>query len=217
MAGAASRAGSDVGESGRATALPGRDGRPGGLGGTRRAPGSPGRDERWGVWGAISGPPILNESAELLYALSGFPEHVVGLRKTEADLGAAELGVGVERRARHGGHAAFLDQPHRERVVVVHAGRLHEVGGVGEDVVRAARLPRDEAGRLDVAPEEVAALLVALAQTDVVRVREPERGDRRLLERMRRADGDEVVGAADTDRELRRRHRVANSPAGDGR
>ena len=124
--------------------------------------------------------------------------------------------MGVERRARHGGHAAFLDQPHRERVVVVHAGRLHEVGGVGEDVVGAARLPRDEAGRLDVAPEEVAALLVALAQTDVVRVREPERGDRRLLERMRRADGDEVVGAADTDRELRRRHRVADAPAGDG-
>ena len=28
--------------------------------GSRRAPGPQGRDERWGVWGAISGPPTSN-------------------------------------------------------------------------------------------------------------------------------------------------------------
>src|SRR5205809_7651139 len=30
---------------------------------SRSAPGSPGRDERWGVWGAMSGPSQLNSPA----------------------------------------------------------------------------------------------------------------------------------------------------------
>src|SRR5919201_6539572 len=92
------------------------------------------------------------KSAELLESLSRLLQHVVGLRKAEPDLGAAELGVSVERRARHGGDAALLDQPHRKGVVVVHARRLHEVSGVGQDVVRAGGLPRHEARALDVAP-----------------------------------------------------------------
>jgi hypothetical protein len=32
---------------------------------TRRATGSPASAERWGVWGAISGPPTFNEPFEL--------------------------------------------------------------------------------------------------------------------------------------------------------
>src|SRR5919197_4949232 len=84
MACASSRArGDNVGHSRRATALP------------RHA-------ERWGVWGAMSGPPILlGETAELLQALSGFAKHVVRLREAEPDLRAAELGMRIERRAGH--------------------------------------------------------------------------------------------------------------------
>ena len=80
--------------------------------------------------------------------------------------------------------------------------RLHEVGDVGEDVVGALRLPRHESRLLDVAEEQIAARLIRLAQAHVVRVRESERGDRGLLQRMRRADRDEVVGAADADAQL---------------
>src|SRR5206468_683536 len=89
-------------------------------------------------------------------AFSRVPKHVVGLRKAEPDLRAAELGVGVERRAGHRRHPDLLDEPHRERRGVLHAVLLHEVGDVGEDVVSAPRLPGDEPRLLDVAVEQVA-------------------------------------------------------------
>src|SRR5688500_13890109 len=55
-----------------------------------------------------------DKRAELLQALSRFPEHVVGLREAEPDLRAAEVGVRIERRAGHGGHPDLLDEVHRE-------------------------------------------------------------------------------------------------------
>src|SRR5687768_9616776 len=104
-----------------------------------------------------------DKRAELLQALSRFPEHVVGLREAEPDLRAAEVGVRIERRAGHGGHPDLLDEVHRERVVVLDCGGFHEARHVGEDVVGAARLPRDEASALDVTPQQVATRLIGVA------------------------------------------------------
>src|SRR5437764_12286993 len=71
------------------------------------------------------------KSAELLESLPCLLQHVVGLREAEPDLGTAELGVGIERRARDSGDAALLDQPHCKGVIVVGACLLPEVRGVG--------------------------------------------------------------------------------------
>src|SRR5690242_13852324 len=178
MDSAASRAGGDTG------------------GHSRRAAALPRHAERWGVWGAMSAPPIVADKAtELLQALSLFAKHIVRLREAEPYLRATELAMGVERRAGHRGHAAFLDEPHRERVVVVDPRGFHEMRGIRQDVVRAARLVCDEAGRLDVAPEQIAAVLIAVAQLHIVVGGETEGGHGRLLQRVRRAHRHEVVSA----------------------
>src|SRR5437762_14161761 len=88
-------------------------------------------------------------------ALSRIPKHVGGLREAESDLGAAELGVRVERRAGHRRHPDVLDEPHRERRVVLHTVLRQEVRDVGEDVVGPPRLPGDESGLLDVVPQKI--------------------------------------------------------------
>src|SRR5687768_5407402 len=84
---------------------------------------------------------LRGNRAELLQALAGFLEHVVRLRKAEADPRQAELRVRVQRGARHCGDADLLDEPHGEGRVVGEPQRLDEVRGIREDVVRPARLP----------------------------------------------------------------------------
>src|SRR2546425_6769910 len=145
--------------------------------------------------------------------LSRVPKHVVGLRKAEPDLRSAELGVGVERRAGHRRHPHALDEPHRERRVVLHAVLLEEVGDVGQDVVGALGLPGDEPRLLDVAVEQVAPRLVLGPKTRVVRAWQPERHHRGFLQRVGRADGDEIVCPPDAVAELGCRDRVADPPA----
>ena len=61
---------------------------------------------------------LTSNRAELLQALAGLDEHVVRLGEAEPDLGPAQLGMGVEGRAGHGGHADLLDEVHGERGVV---------------------------------------------------------------------------------------------------
>ncbi len=121
--------------------------------------------------------------------------------------------MGVERRAGHRRHPDVLDEPHRERRVVLDPVSLQEVGDVGEDVVGAPRLPRDEPRRLNVTIQKVPPGLVLRAQARVVRVGQPERGHRGFLQRVGRADGDEVVGPPDAGAEIGGSDRVPDPPA----
>src|SRR3989442_9919184 len=63
-------------------------------GSSRSGPGFPGRSERWGVWGAISGPPITSEQRRELCT-----DHLVG---EGADMLGADRAVARdEERLRH--------------------------------------------------------------------------------------------------------------------
>ena len=108
--------------------------------------------------GSRSGLPARRKALE---PLARVQEHVVRLRKAEADLRAPELRVRVERRARHRGHAHLLDEVHGEGRVVRQAVALEEVRAFREDVVRALRLERAEPRLVELAAQKIAPGLVA--------------------------------------------------------
>src|SRR5437660_11378405 len=67
---------------------------------SRRATASPGRDERWGVWGAISGPPI-----------SLVPFHDLVQRRPQIRSAALEMGMDSQGAAEEvGGLAVLLER-----------------------------------------------------------------------------------------------------------
>src|SRR5207245_4117313 len=96
----------------------------------------------------------------------------------------------------------------REESVVLETERTD----VAENVVRAIRRVRSEAGRGKRAHEDIAAGAVIEREALVIRTAEREgRGDR-LLARRRRADGQEVVHLANAGGELGRGEDPGGAP-----
>ena len=140
------------------------------------------------------------------------PQRLEPLRERESELRPPQLGPREERRARHRRHARVVDQPPGERHVVV--GR--EPRDVGHHVVRPVRLVEPEAGLGQGRQQRVAPLPVAGDERLVVAVGHRHRDRRRLLERRRRADRQEVVGPPHADREIRSGDHPAHPPARHG-
>ena len=133
------------------------------------------------------------------------------LAEREPDEVTSQLAARIERRARHARDADRLHQPVCELSVVVEAERRD----VAEDVVRAFGQPRREARDLEAAHEDVASRAVLRAELVVIRAPERETGGDRLLQRRRRADGDEVVHLTNAAAERRRRDDPSDAPTGD--
>jgi hypothetical protein len=119
-------------------------------------------------------------------------------------------GRAVEARAGHRGDTDLLDEMADERHVVAPA----EAGDVGHHVIGAGRHRTPQPGALEHRHHAIAPRLVMRGQLVEVGRRQVEREGRRLLQRRRGADGQEVVHLADAGGERRRRHRPADAPAG---
>src|SRR2546427_13019453 len=144
--------------------------------------------------------PSLREALRLSEALAGFVEHVFGLAERKADEVLPELLAGEERRARDSRDADLRHEPAREESVVLETERTD----VAENVVRAIRRVRSEAGRGKRAHEDIAA--GAGIEREALGIRTAERGGRGrpLPERRRRADGHEGAQLANARGELGR-------------
>src|ERR1700687_2030179 len=115
------------------------------------------------------------------------------LREAEAHLAAAQCGVVEEARSRHCGDGGLLDEVPRERDVVIEAEcfdpRHHVVRPVrGLDLETALPQSRDD---------RVTTLLVVTKQLHIEGRGQLERACYRDLQRVRRADRQEVVDLAD--------------------
>src|SRR5467141_5260027 len=99
-----------------------------------------------------------------------------------------------------------------ERGVIVETER----SDVAEHVVRALWRVRGEARGIEDADEVIATCAVLRREPVVVRAAKLERNGDRLLQRRRRADGDEVVHLSNGAGQLGRRDDPSDPPAGDG-
>src|SRR5207244_2570599 len=99
-------------------------GTPRALGGSRGVTGFPGRPERWGVWGAISGPP-MKSVLPVEVAAAALAEHEAGRRAQLLDglRADAHAAAAADRRRRYRGHRDAAARLEDAVVAREHPGR----------------------------------------------------------------------------------------------